>query len=221
VELRICHADPMTSDSRPPIPGAILEGRVIAILRGVDPQRTAAIVDALLEGGITAVEVTLNSANALTTIADLRARSAGSSLLVGAGTVLDLESAEASVEAGAAFLVAPNVGSEIVRWSAAQGVPMFPGAMTPTEIVTAWNAGAAAVKVFPASVLGTTFLREVRGPLPHIPLVPTGGVTAETARGLLDAGAVAIGVGSWLTGSADHADVLARARQLRAAVDRQ
>ena len=81
---------------------------------------------------------------------------------------------------------------------------MFPGAMTPTEIVMAWNAGAAAVKVFPASVLGRAFLREVRGPLPHIPLIPTGGVTADSARPLLDAGAIAIGIGSWLTGSTDR-----------------
>ena len=97
---------------------------------------------------------------------------------------------------------------------------MFPGAMTPSEIVSAWNAGAAAVKVFPASVLGPTFLREVRGPLPQIPLIPTGGVNADTCRPLLDAGAVAIGIGSWLTGSTDRSEVLARARQLRSAIDR-
>jgi 2-dehydro-3-deoxyphosphogluconate aldolase/(4S)-4-hydroxy-2-oxoglutarate aldolase len=140
--------------------------------------------------------------------------------LIGAGTVLDREAAKASVAAGAAFLVAPNTDPELIRWAAGEGVPMFPGAMTPSEIVTAWNAGAAAVKVFPASVLGPTFLREVRGPLPQIPLIPTGGVNADTARPLLDAGAVAIGIGSWLTGSTDRGEVLSRARQLRSVIDR-
>jgi 2-dehydro-3-deoxyphosphogluconate aldolase/(4S)-4-hydroxy-2-oxoglutarate aldolase len=211
----------MTDTTRPAIPTAIREGRAIAILRGVDPQITGPIVDALVEGGITAVEVTLNSKDPFATIAELRRRTDGTSLLIGAGTVMDRESAEASVAAGAAFLVAPNTDPDLVRWAAAQGVPMFPGAMTPSEIVTAWNAGAAAVKVFPASVLGPTFLREVRGPLPQVPLIPTGGVNADTARPLLDAGAVAIGIGSWLTGSTDPAEVLGRARQLRSAIDRQ
>jgi 2-dehydro-3-deoxyphosphogluconate aldolase/(4S)-4-hydroxy-2-oxoglutarate aldolase len=210
----------MTTPSRPAVPQAIREGRAIAILRGVDPELTAAIVDALVEGGITAVEVTLNSKNPFDTITDLRRRTPGTPLVVGAGTVLDREAAEASVAAGAQFLVAPNTDPELCRWAASQGVPMFPGAMTPSEIVTAWNAGAAAVKVFPASVLGTAFLREIRGPLPQIPLVPTGGVNADSARGLLDAGAIAIGVGSWLTGSTDRDEVLARARQLRFAIDR-
>ena len=210
----------MRPASRPEIPTAIREGRAIAILRGVDPQIAAPIVDALVEGGITAVEVTLNSRDPFATIAELRRRTEGASVLIGAGTVMDRVAAEASVDAGAQFLVAPNTDAELVRWAAAQGIPMFPGAMTPTEIVTAWNAGAAAVKVFPASVLGPMFLREVRGPLPQIPLIPTGGVNAESARPLLDAGALAIGVGSWLTGSTDRSEVLARARQLRAAIDR-
>jgi 2-dehydro-3-deoxyphosphogluconate aldolase/(4S)-4-hydroxy-2-oxoglutarate aldolase len=210
----------MTDTSRPTIPAAIREGRAIAILRGVDPQITGAIVDALVEGGITAVEVTLNSKDPFATIEELRRRTDGTPLLIGAGTVLDREAAKSSVSAGAAFLVAPNTDAELIRWAAAQGVPMFPGAMTPSEIVTAWNAGAAAVKVFPASVLGPAFLREVRGPLPRIPLIPTGGVNADTARPLLDAGAVAIGIGSWLTGSTDRNEVLARARQLRSAIDR-
>jgi 2-dehydro-3-deoxyphosphogluconate aldolase/(4S)-4-hydroxy-2-oxoglutarate aldolase len=208
------------TESRPDIPTAIREGRAIAILRGVDPQITGAIVDALVEGGITAVEVTLNSKNPFATIEELRRRTEGTPLLIGAGTVLGREAAKASVAAGAAFLVAPNTDPELIRWATGQGVPMFPGAMTPSEIVSAWNAGAAAVKVFPASVLGPTFLREVRGPLPQIPLIPTGGVNADTCRPLLDAGAVAIGVGSWLTGSTDRSEVLARARQLRSAIDR-
>ncbi len=211
----------MTETTRPAIPQAIRDGRAIAILRGVDPKLTAAIVEALVEGGITAVEVTLNSKEPFDTIADLRRRTEGAPIVIGAGTVLDRQSAEASVAAGAQFLVAPNTEPDLCRWVAAQGIPMFPGAMTPSEIVTAWNAGAAAVKVFPASVLGPAFLREVRGPLPQIPLVPTGGVNADSARALLDAGAVAIGVGSWLTGSTDRAEVLARARQLRAAIDHQ
>jgi 2-dehydro-3-deoxyphosphogluconate aldolase/(4S)-4-hydroxy-2-oxoglutarate aldolase len=193
---------------------------VIAIARGLDPARLPAFVDAHCEGGIDVLELTLNSAAALDSITALRHRAEGSRLLIGAGTVLSPLAAAAAVTAGASFLVTPVVDVPTITWAGANGIPIFPGAMTPTEILTAWAAGATAVKLFPASVVGPTFVREVRGPLPEIPLIPTGGVSAGSAPAFLEAGAVAVAVGSWLTGVDDPTVVLARARELRSAIDR-
>lgn len=208
------------ADRRPEVPAAIREGRLIAIARGIDPPRLPALVDALIDGGIDVVEVTLNSAAALDSITALRDRAVGSRLLVGAGTVLDPAAAQAAVTAGASFLVTPVVDLPTISWAAARQIPIFPGAMTPTEILAAWVAGAAAVKVFPASVLGPAFVREVRGPLPEIPLIPTGGVSPDSAWAFLEAGATAVAVGGWLTGADDPAFARARARQLRMAIGR-
>ena len=154
-------------------------------------------------GGVRAFEITLDSPDALAGIAALTASpGAGSdALLVGAGTVMTIDEAAAALDAGARFLVMPHTDVRLVAWAAERGVPVFPGAMTPSEIVAAWNAGAAAVKIFPAGRLGPGFVREVRGPLARIPLVPTGGITAENAAAFIVAGAVAVGAGGWLTGS--------------------
>jgi 2-dehydro-3-deoxyphosphogluconate aldolase/(4S)-4-hydroxy-2-oxoglutarate aldolase len=202
---------------RPPIPPAVVDGRVIAIGRNLDPERALRIGQVLAATGVPAFEVTLQGAGALDAIRDLSDR-LGERLLVGAGTVLDLEGAEAAVGAGARFLVMPVTDVAIVRWAVERGVPVFPGALSPTEVLTAWRAGASAVKLFPASVGGPALLRELRGPLPDIPLMPTGGVTAENAGALIGAGAVAVGVGSWLTGAPDDASLRARATALMAAV---
>jgi 2-dehydro-3-deoxyphosphogluconate aldolase/(4S)-4-hydroxy-2-oxoglutarate aldolase len=138
---------------------------------------------------------------------------------VGAGTVLTLQQASAAEQSGAQFLMAPHLDEEIVGWASAGGIPMAPGALTPTEIIRAWNFGAAAVKIFPASVAGTALLREVRGPLGHVPLIPTGGISADNARSFITEGAIAVGVGSWLT-SAAHDQVESRWRALVTAVRR-
>jgi 2-dehydro-3-deoxyphosphogluconate aldolase/(4S)-4-hydroxy-2-oxoglutarate aldolase len=211
----------MTALERPAVPSHIVDGRVIAIARGVESARLSGVVDALSAAGISAIEVTMNSAGALASIEALRARADASSLSIGAGTVLDPGAAEAATSAGASFLVAPNVDLSTIAWAVSRGIPILPGAMTPSEILVAWSAGAAAVKVFPAGILGAAFVREVRGPMPDIPLVPTGGVSKATARAFLDAGAIAVGVGSWLTGAGEPAAVGARARELRAAIDRR
>lgn len=139
-------------------------------------------------------------------------------LALGAGTVLSIEAAERAIGAGATFLVMPHLDTEIVRWAESRGVPVFPGAATPTEVLTGWRAGAAAVKVFPASVLGPNFVRELRGPLPEIPLVPTGGVTPENAAAFISAGAAAVGLGGWLLGNGDAAGVRQRAGEIVAVV---
>ena len=204
--------------TRPALPPAISEGRVIAILRGIEPSRLPALVRALAEGGIRAVEVTLNSPGALASIEALCVDAGDRGVAVGAGTVLDPSSASDAVSAGATFLVAPNVDPPTIGWAVAHGVPILPGAMTPTEILVAWSAGASAIKLFPASVVGPAFVREVRGPLSDIPLVPTGGITGASAAAFIGAGAIAVGVGSWLTGGVDVDVVRTRSAELVAAV---
>ena len=203
---------------RQAVPEAILDGRVVAIARGLDPSRMVDIAGALIDGGVGAFEVTLNSRSALDAIAAVRAAVPAGRLLVGAGTVLDRASAEAAVGAGAQFLVMPHTDLGLVEWAAGRGLPVFPGAFTPSEILAAWRAGATAVKLFPASAVGPSFVRELRGPLPEIPLIPTGGVTAENAPDFIRAGAVAVGLGSWLTGAGDPAAIRARATQLTEAI---
>ena len=142
----------------------------------------------------------------------------GDELLVGAGTVLSVPAARRAVDAGAAFLVCPHTDLRLVEWALEHAVPIFPGALTPTEVVRAWDAGATAVKLFPASVVGPAFVREIRGPLPQVPLIPTGGVSADNAGAFISAGAVAVGLGSWLIGDGRGAGVRARARQVRDAI---
>lgn len=202
---------------RPPIPAAILSGRVVAIGRNLDPERAVRIGEVLAETGVPAFEVTLQGAGAFDAIRALR-DALRERLLIGAGTVLDVAGASTAVEAGATFLVMPVTDVEVIAWGAERGVPVFPGALSPTEVLTAWRAGATAIKLFPASVGGAALLRELRGPFPDIPLMPTGGVTADNARSLIDAGAVAVGVGSWLAGAPDEATLRERATALMAAV---
>jgi len=204
----------------PPIPEPILTGRIVAIARGIAAERLPAVAAALRGGGVRAFEVTLDSPGALDGIAAVAAAEAAAGaagLLVGAGPVLDAGAA-AALEAGARFLVMPHTDPDLVAWAAERGVATFPGAMTPSEILAAWRAGAAAVKLFPAVTLGPSFVREVRGPLGAIPLVPTGGITVANAAEFLAAGAAAVGVGGWLTGSGDPRLVGERAAALVAAI---
>ncbi len=205
---------------RPAIPDGLRLGGVVAIGRRIDPSRVAAIIDGLARGGVQAFELTLNEpeADALRSIEAAARHAAGTGMAIGAGTVLSIEAAQRALDAGATFVVMPHTDPALVAWAAAQGIPAFPGAATPTEIVAAWRAGAAAVKLFPASVVGPGFLRELRGPFPDIPLVPTGGVTASTAGDFIRAGAVAVGLGSWLIGDGVVTGVAERAAQVVRAV---
>jgi 2-dehydro-3-deoxyphosphogluconate aldolase/(4S)-4-hydroxy-2-oxoglutarate aldolase len=208
---------PVTED-RPPVPATIREGHVIAILRGIDPSRLSILVRALADNGIRAVEVTLNSPGPLASIEALRADVGLQGVTIGAGTVLDRRSAKDAVAAGATFLVAPHVDPPTIGWAVDHGIPILPGAMTPTEIHAAWSAGASAVKLFPASAVGAAFVREMCGPFADVPLVPTGGITAATAPAFIRAGALAVGVGGWLTAGGDIGVARTRAAQLVAAV---
>jgi 2-dehydro-3-deoxyphosphogluconate aldolase/(4S)-4-hydroxy-2-oxoglutarate aldolase len=188
-------------------------GPVIAIVRGHPPDVVMRIADGLVAGGVTTVEVTLDSPHALSSIVALDDRG---DVLAGAGTVLDVAGADAAIDAGAAFLVAPGVDVAVIEAAAARGVPMLPGAFTATEVLTAWRAGAAAIKIFPAGPAGPGYLAALRGPLGDLPLVPTGGIDDRNAGAFMAAGAIALGVGGWLTGSPDG--VADRAGRLLAAV---
>jgi 2-dehydro-3-deoxyphosphogluconate aldolase/(4S)-4-hydroxy-2-oxoglutarate aldolase len=205
---------------RPTIPELIRTSKVIAIGRNVPAADVPRVGEALVAGGVHVIELTLNEpeAAALESIAALARAADDLGALVGAGTVLSIAAAQRAVDAGARFIVSPHIDRDLVGWCAGQGVPCFPGAFSPTEILTAWMAGASAVKLFPAASVGTGYMRQLAGPFPSIPLVPTGGVSAETAGDWIAAGAVAVGMGSWLIGDGEPAGVTTRARQVTRAV---
>lgn len=171
--------------------------RIIAIVRGVEEQHMAFVAEALLQGGVTVMEITLNTPGALSMISRLQDK-LGDQMYIGAGTVLDLDDAKRAIDAGAAFIVTPNTDEEVIRFAHSQQIPIFPGALTPTEIVKAWKAGATAVKVFPSASLGLTYIKELMGPLSHIPMMAVGGVTEENIRGFLQIGCYGLGIGGSL-----------------------
>jgi 2-dehydro-3-deoxyphosphogluconate aldolase/(4S)-4-hydroxy-2-oxoglutarate aldolase len=179
-------------------------------------------VDALVEGGIRAAEVTMTTKGALEALAECSA-ALGDCVLLGAGTVLDAATARMAVSAGARFVVSPTLCPDVIRTCRRYDVVSIPGAYTPTEIAAAWEAGADLVKVFPGGLLGPAYLRELFGPLPHLRLMPTGGVTLDNAAEFLAAGAAAVGVGGALiergaVARGDYAAITERARRLAASV---
>jgi 2-dehydro-3-deoxyphosphogluconate aldolase/(4S)-4-hydroxy-2-oxoglutarate aldolase len=206
--------------ARPALPAGLLACGVVAIARRFGADAAPRVADALVEGGVVAFELTLNDpeAGALAAIEAVARHTEGGPLTVGGGTVLTTAAAGRAVDAGARFLVAPHTDPDLVAWAAERGIPFLPGALTPSEALAGWRAGAAAIKLFPASVAGPQFIRELRGPFPEIPVLPTGGITADTAASYIRAGAVAIGLGTWLTGDGEPAGISARARQLVASV---
>jgi 2-dehydro-3-deoxyphosphogluconate aldolase/(4S)-4-hydroxy-2-oxoglutarate aldolase len=175
----------------------IEQGRVIAIARLNDGSRLMQIAEALLAGGLGLLEFTLTTPGALEALAEARA-AFGDEFCLGIGTVLDLDSAVRSVAAGAQFLVTPILRHDVVQFCKDENIVCICGAMTPSEMQTAWEWGSPYVKCFPANVGGPSYLRDVLAPLPHLRLITTGGVTTETAPQYLAAGAVAVAVGSQL-----------------------
>jgi 2-dehydro-3-deoxyphosphogluconate aldolase/(4S)-4-hydroxy-2-oxoglutarate aldolase len=169
----------------------------IAVLRLDDSANLQAVVNALGSGGLHAVEVTMTTRGALDALTALGTAS-GEASLIGAGSVLDAETARLAILAGARFVVAPTFSLALVELCHRYDVAAIPGAFTPTEVLAAWQAGADLVKLFPANGLGPRYLEDLRGPLPQLRLVPTGGVTADNAGAYLAAGAVAVGVGGAL-----------------------
>lgn len=200
-----------------PVAGAIRARRLIAVLRRIEPRtRLLELVDELLEDGIRVIEVTLDGTDAADDLAAVIG-AVGERGTVGAGTMRTDAHVRAAVRAGAAFGVAPVFDPAIVALALGSGLLFVPGAATPTEADAAWRAGATFVKLFPGSSLGPSFVRELRGPLPEIETVVTGGVDAANALAFLAAGAAAVGIGSALTriDRAERRDLVARAAATR------
>jgi 2-dehydro-3-deoxyphosphogluconate aldolase/(4S)-4-hydroxy-2-oxoglutarate aldolase len=186
------------------------EHRVIAVARDVDREQAPSLAGALREGGIRILEITVEAENGIGAIAAL----GDTDLVIGAGTVTSVGQAAAAVEAGASFLVSPHHDFALTRWAARRGVPFIPAGFTPTEVHAAWSSGTRAVKVFPASLGGPELIAALKGPFPGIELVPTGGIIADNAAAYLRAGALAVGIGGWLTGHQDMSLVTERAAQV-------
>jgi 2-dehydro-3-deoxyphosphogluconate aldolase/(4S)-4-hydroxy-2-oxoglutarate aldolase len=175
----------------------VLDCGIVAVVRSPDSQQLVEVARALADGGVTVVEITMTVPNALDVVRQVR-HALGDRLLLGAGTILDAETARAALLAGAEYLVSPTLNLEVVRLCQRYDKLVMPGAFTPTEMLTAWEAGADIVKVFPADVVGPAFFKAMRGPLPQIRLMPTGGVDLSTAAAFLRAGACCLGVGGQL-----------------------
>ena len=198
----------------------IRETGVVAIMRHTEASLAIDAAEALLRGGVQVVEVTLNTAGATSMISQL-SKHFGDRMLVGAGTVLSPAGVTQALDAGAKFIVAPNTNIKVIALCNRSGIPVFPGAFTPSEVVTAWEAGADAVKVFPVSGVGPRYIRDLRGPLPDIPLVPTGGITMDNCAEYIKAGAIAVGGGSDLVdkGIVDRRDFAELERRARGFTD--
>ena len=172
---------------------------LIAVIRvpGGEPDRLVRACAALRDGGVDVAEITMTSPGALEAIERARGE-LGDTALIGVGSVLDAETARAAIGAGAQFVISPVLSHEVIATAHRYGRPVIPGGMTPTEIISAWQAGAAMVKVFPANHFGPQFFKDLRGPMPQLKLTPTGGVNLDTAAEWLRAGAACLGVGSAL-----------------------
>ncbi|MFC6951473.1 bifunctional 4-hydroxy-2-oxoglutarate aldolase/2-dehydro-3-deoxy-phosphogluconate aldolase [Halorubellus litoreus] len=200
------------------------ESGVVAVLRGVDASDVRAVGDALRDGGVTAMEVTMGSDDSLAAIEALADHYRGDDVVVGAGTVLDAETARQVQLAGASFVVSPTFDEGVVETCNRYGIPVAPGVATPTEALNAYEAGADLCKVFPASSYGPGHLSSIKGPLPQIPLMPTGGVGPENAAAYVEAGAEMVGAGGSLVPDdalerEDYDEITARAEELVGVVE--
>ena len=199
----------------------ILERRMVAIVRAADPESALLAAEACIAGGITALEVAFTTPGTADVIKTLRQRH-GKDVMLGAGTVLDSETARIAILAGSQFIISPSVNVETIRVAQRYQVLSMPGVMTPTEIVTAMEAGADIIKVFPAEIFGPAYIKALKAPLPQAPLMPTGGVSVDNLADWFANGAMAVGIGGSLTGPAatgDYAEVTSRARAFVARMD--
>jgi 2-dehydro-3-deoxyphosphogluconate aldolase/(4S)-4-hydroxy-2-oxoglutarate aldolase len=176
-----------------------LDVPVIGIVRGIDGSRFRHILDASFAGGLTAMEITMNTPGATKILQDNRAN-VPSGKYLGMGTIRTVEEARMASDAGAMFFVTPNTDTRVIEYAVEKNIPVIAGALTPTEVYMAWSAGATMVKVFPAGTLGPGYIRDLRGPFDRIPLVAVGGINKGNVWDYLDAGAVAVGVGGSLFG---------------------
>lgn len=204
-------------------------GRYIAIVRGLAGEYIKGLAEALYEGGIGMIEVTFDQSAPESwkdTCAAIKLISgvSGGRILAGAGTVMTLEQLHMAADAGAAYMISPDVNCDVIRETKRLGLASFPGALTPTECVTAWNAGADAVKVFPAGQFGAGYIKALRAPLSRIPMLAVGGVNEKNARSFIDAGCIGLGVGGMLVNrewamKGEYEKITALARQYVKAVE--
>lgn len=175
----------------------IYNSGIVSIVRGIDETKLDKTVEALYNGGIKAIEITLNTPGALRMIEQTKDRY-GDRMLVGAGTALDAETTRAAILAGADFVLAPTLSLPMIRMCNQYSKLAVPGVLTPTEVLTAWKAGAQLVKVFPARAFGPSYIKDIKGPLGQIEIMPVGGVTLDNAKEFVKNGALALGIGSEL-----------------------
>ncbi len=199
------------------VTATIVEAGVVAVLRASTAEHVPAVARELVDAGIRIIEVTLTTPGAVTLIEELH-RSLEPAVLIGAGTVVTADEAEACINADADFVVSPAASLDVIATAQNSGIAAFPGALTPTEIIAAHRAGASAVKLFPASAVGPGYLKDIRGPFPDIPIMPTGGISVTDVESWLRAGAAAVGLGAALYGTSCESGVDAglRDRALRA-----
>ena len=203
------------------IPEALTVGRIVAVLRAPSAEHFQAAADVLIKEGIRALEVTFTTKGAVDALRSI-VRSASENVAVGAGSVMSVSQAREAMDAGAQFLVSPVTQPKVLAVGRAAGVPTYPGALTPTEVSAASDAGAPLVKLFPASAVGPGYIKDLHGPLPEVKIMPTGGITLTDIGTWLQAGALAVGMGGPLLGDAlvggSLDDLADRARQAVAAV---
>lgn len=176
------------------------EHKIISIIRGYDTEEVLKIVTALIEAHIKFVEITINSPNAITTIQKVTQQH-GHQIHVGAGTVQTVEDCHKAIEAGAKYIISPDTNIEVIQYTKRQGCWSIPGALTPTEISQAYFAGADIIKVFPASVFGPSYIKEVKAPLDKAVLLPTGGIQKDNIKAFIDNGAIGVGISSGIVKS--------------------
>jgi len=184
----------------------IVNGGLVAVIRAASPHQAIQIADACVAGGVTALEIAFTTPAAADAISCLTEKYRDREFIIGAGTVIDPETARIAILAGAQFIVSPAISFSTARLCNRYQIPYLPGASTIKEIIKALEVGASIVKIFPGEILGPAFVKAVHGPLPHAPLMPTGGVTLENAKDWMDAGCVALGVGGSLTQTANTGD---------------
>lgn len=198
--------------------------RIMTIVRGIAGEELLTLAQTLHDADLPVMEVTLNTPGALESIRELQ-RCFGDRMFIGAGTVIDKDDAERALAAGASFLVTPNTDEDVIRLAVSCDVPIFPGAMTPTEIVRCWKAGATAVKIFPSASMGISFMKELQGPLSHIPMIAVGGISEANIAEYLTAGCYAVGIGGYLVDkqalAAGNVEfILSKAKELRTRVEK-
>lgn len=203
---------------RPQLPLQVSTAGIIPIARGIAADVLVDVVEILAEEGLPVLEITVPTESDLSGLQAVAA-AAGDDVMIGAGTVLSLAQAQRAVDCGARFLIMPDMDPSIIGWAARAGIPCLPGVFTPTEALRAWRLGASAVKLFPACALSPRFLSELSGPMPEIPVVPTGGVTLESIGSWIGAGAAAVGMGKSLLGDGSPDSLRERIRRARAAVE--